>query len=101
MTLSVPTFEKTDTFAKDHRNLDEADRKRFSIAVKQFVDDLSNDRNLRPGLRVKRVQGTARVWEMTWANDGRATFEYGDELLPGQPHVVWRRVGTHDIFRRP
>ena len=28
------------------------------------------------------------------------TFEYGDEIQ-GQPHIIWRRIGTHDIFRRP
>jgi hypothetical protein len=42
----------------------------------------------RPGLRVKRVRGTGSVWEMTFAPDGRATFEYGDELIPGQPHII-------------
>jgi hypothetical protein len=26
---------------------------------------------------------------------------YGPEVLAGQPHIVWRRIGTHDIFRRP
>jgi len=30
-----------------------------------------------------------------------ATFEYGDEVTEGEPHVVWRRVGTHAIFNRP
>jgi hypothetical protein len=38
---------------------------------------------------------------MTWAPDGRATFEYGLERLPGEPHVIWCRVGAHDIFRQP
>ena len=33
--------------------------------------------------------------------DRRATFQYGDEVHTGQPHVIWRRVGTHAIFRRP
>jgi hypothetical protein len=28
-----------------------------------------------PGLRVKRVQGTSGAWEVTFASDGRATFE--------------------------
>jgi hypothetical protein len=36
----------------------------------------------------------------TWAAEGRATFEYADEVH-GEPHIVWRRIGTHDIFRRP
>ncbi|TDQ53002.1 hypothetical protein [Actinorugispora endophytica] len=35
---------------------------------------------------------------MTWAPDGRATWEYGDEQRSGTPHVIWRRVGTHAIF---
>lgn len=49
-------------------------------------------------LRVKRVQGTAAVWELTYAADGRATFSYGDEVVRGEPHVIWRRVGTHDVL---
>jgi hypothetical protein len=24
---------------------------------------------------------------MTWADDGRATFQYGDEVQAGQPHI--------------
>lgn len=41
------------------------------------------------------------VWELSWAADGRATFEYGAELIEGQPHIIWRRIGSHDIFRNP
>jgi hypothetical protein len=37
---------------------------------------------------------------MTWAADGRATFEYGEEIR-GEPHNSWRRIGIHDVFRRP
>ena len=55
----------------------------------------------RRGLRVKRVQGTPTIFELTWAGDGRATFEYGPERIPGEPHVIWRRIGDHAIFGRP
>lgn len=41
-----------------------------------------------PGLRVKRMQGTDDVWELTFAPDGRATFRYGPEVRPGEPHIV-------------
>lgn len=54
-----------------------------------------------PGLRVKRVQGTSGVWEVTFAADGRATFAYGGEVHSGEPHVIWRRVGTHDVLADP
>lgn len=55
----------------------------------------------RRGLRVKAVQGAAGIFEMTWAPNGRATFQYGAQRRPGERHVIWRRIGTHDIFGRP
>jgi hypothetical protein len=98
----MPTFAVTDRFRKDLTVLDPSDRARLRRAVSQFVEDLSSpDGRPRPGLRVKGVQGAAGVFEMTWAPDGRATFEYGPEVRPGEPHIVWRRVGTHDILGRP
>lgn len=100
----MPTYEKSDTFLKDVTSLDDLDRERFMTAVRAFIDDLNSDGSFRPGLRVKGVkgvQGAAGVFEMTWAPDGRATFQYGEALRPGEPHIIWRRVGTHDIFRRP
>ena len=73
----------------------------FLAAVAQFVDDLSRGRELRQGLRVKGVKGATGIFEMTWACDGRATFEYGESVVEGEPHIVWRRVGTHAIFNEP
>lgn len=55
----------------------------------------------RRGLRVKAIQGAPGIFEMTWAPNGRATFQYGEERRPGEPHVIWRRIGTHGIFGRP
>jgi hypothetical protein len=97
----MPTFDLTDIFRKDLASLDQLDRQRFERAVKSFVADLKAKHGFRAGLRVKGVQGAPGVFEMTWAPDGRATFEYGEELRSGEPHVVWRRVGTHDVFTRP
>ena len=97
----MPTYDVSDRFRKDLALLDETDRKRFQRAVKQFIEDLSSSRGFRPGLRVKGVQGAPGVFEMTWAPDGRATFEFGSSLRNDEPHVIWRRIGTHDIFGRP
>ena len=33
----------------------------------------------------------------TWDSDGHATFSYGAERVPGQPHIIWRRIGTHGV----
>jgi hypothetical protein len=52
-------------------------------------------------LRIHRVQGSAGIWEVTFAPDGRATFEYGDEIVAGEPHIIWRRVGHHEVLSEP
>jgi hypothetical protein len=97
----MPTFAYTPTFRKDLALLDSADKKRFKRkVVDEFVPDLEAGK-FRAGLRVKGIHGAHGVFEMTWASDGRATFEYGQEQIVGQPHIIWRRVGTHDVFRVP
>jgi hypothetical protein len=97
----LPTYGKTDRFKKDYAALSPEDKRRFSLAVDRFVEDLKAKRPFRKGLRVKGVQGASGIFEMTWADDGRATFEYGEEQVEGEPHVIWRRVGTHDVFGQP
>ncbi len=97
----MPTYAWLGTFRADFERLSPAQQAAFLAAVQQFVEDLQRNRTFRKGLRVKRVQGATGIFEMTWAPDGRATFEYGDEVTQGQPHVVWRRVGTHAVFKQP
>lgn len=97
----MPTYAWLDRFLREYDKLTPAQRCEFQRAVTVFVADLRDGRGFRPGLRVKRVQGWPGVWELTWAPDGRATYEYGPEQKPGEPHIVWRRVGTHDVFRQP
>lgn len=96
-----PTYQRLSTFLRDYDRLTLGQRKRFREAVADMVADIRARRPFRPGLRVKRVQGTDALWEMTWAPDGRATWQYGPEEIPGHPHIIWRRIGTHDIFRTP
>lgn len=98
----MPTREVLASFWRDWGRLTPQQQRAFRHAVAQFIADLaSGGRGFRPSLRVKRVQGHPRVWEMTWAPDGRATFEYGEEVRAGEPHIIWRRIGTHSVFRRP
>ena len=73
----------------------------FLTAVAQFVEDLRRGEGFRKGLRVKGVKGASGIFEMTWADDGRATFEYGDPVREGEAHVIWRRIGAHKILNQP
>lgn len=97
----MPTYQRLPRFDQDWRPLDADQKRRFRVAVARFVEDLEAGRPFRPGLRVKKIQGTADIMEMTFAPDGRATWQYGPEVAPGHTHVIWRRIGTHDVFRTP
>ena len=88
-------------FGREFAALDSEQQDAFLAAVTLFIEDLRRGRPPGRGLRVKSVQGHKGVFEMTWAADGRATFCYGEPQSPGRPHVIWRRIGSHDIFRRP
>ena len=95
----MPTYERTRRFDRDLSVLTQAQRQRFRGAVVKFVADLGAGR-FRKGLRVRGIEGAPGIFEMTWAPDGRATFQYGESRGSG-PHVIWRRVGTHDEFGEP
>jgi hypothetical protein len=97
----VPTFAWLASFGADFDRLTPAQQAAFLAAVAQFIEYLREGGPFRKGLRVKGVQGASGIFEMTWADNGRATFQYGDAVLEGEPNVIWRRVGTHDILRQP
>jgi hypothetical protein len=97
----MPTYAWFERFRADFARLSPAQQSAFLQAVEQFVADLRMGDGFRKGLRVRGVKGATGVYELTWADDGRATFQYGPEITNGEPHVVWRRVGTHDIFKNP
>jgi hypothetical protein len=94
----VPTYERLARFNRDYERLTAEERRAFKAAVKKFVADLQGGQGFRKGLRVKGVQGSPGVYELTWADNGRATFSYGESIRENEPHVVWRRVGTHDVI---
>jgi hypothetical protein len=97
----MPTYAWLARFRADFERLTPAQQAAFLLAVGQFVEDLHSGRAFRKGLRVKGIKGASGIFEMTWADDGRATFEYGAEVVKGQAHVIWRRIGTHTVFKQP
>ena len=100
----MPVFETLPRFERDWKNLTwHMQQATFrKVITEAFVPDLAApDCPFRSGLRVKGVTARPGVFEMTWDSDGRATFSYGEERIPGQPHVIWRRIGTHAIFSPP
>jgi hypothetical protein len=88
------------SFWRDYDRLSPEQRAAFRRAVIQLVADLKAGQ-VREGFRIKRVRRRPGVWEMTWGPDGRAPFEYGEPVRPGEIHIVWRRIGSHAIFQDP
>jgi hypothetical protein len=83
----VPHYSTTPRFRRDLRSLPKAVRAKFAKAVREGSIPAAT-----------RVHATSGVYEMTFAPNGRATWQYGPTIEPGVPHVVWRRVGTHDVL---
>ena len=97
----MPTYETTRRFQRDFHALTKEEQKTFRETIEKFVEDLEGGKGFRNSLRVKGVRGAEGIFEMTWAPNGRATFQYGDSIRRGEPHIIWRRCGTHDVFKSP
>jgi hypothetical protein len=104
-------FRTTPAFEADYRKLKREHRTAFrELVVEKFApacDQWAAERGAGTfqwpkSLRVAVLAGTRGIHEMTWSfasPDGRATFELvrdGDEWV-----CLWRRVGDHDVYRRP
>ncbi len=98
----MPTFERLARFDREFRRLPRELQRAFLAMLPVFIATLRETPPVFPAaLRIHRVRGSARVWEITFAPDGRATFEYGEEIVTGEPHIIWRRVGHHDVLNNP
>ena len=96
--IQMPTYELEDPFRQDLKRLTPEQYRLFKKAVRKMVEDIKAKRPFRAGLRVERFESIKGAYEMSWAPDGRALFTYGTSPHPGDTHIIWLRVGTHDIY---
>lgn len=97
----MPTYERRPRFDRDYERLTAAQRTAFKRAVAQFIADLrGGSGRFHPSLRVHRIDSRRGVWSLSFGADLRATFAYGDPRS-GEAHIVWRRLGSHDIYPEP
>lgn len=81
----------TNRFRRAYRSLPQKERNRVQKALRLMEEDLRY-----PSLRVKRVRGTAKIWEARASRSLRITFELQGEDL------ILRNVGPHDeTLRQP
>jgi hypothetical protein len=101
-------YERTPQFDGDVKRLSDDEYRVFRDVVRNQFEPAcerriaSSSASWPRQLRVKKVDGTTGVYEMTWSfsgPDGRATFEW--IIVGKEARIRWRRVGGHVIFKRP
>jgi len=80
----------TEDYLRDYRRLPESIRKK----IKRVTDLLASDIR-HPGIRAKKVINAPDVWEARIDLHVRMTFRIEGDTL------VFRRIGNHDILKRP
>jgi mRNA interferase RelE/StbE len=81
----------TDRFQRAYNDLTDQDAERVKKALHLLVENPHH-----PSLRVKRVQGTDRIWEARASLSIRLTFEMQSDW------IVLRNVGAHDeVLKKP
>ena len=97
----MPTFERTPQFKREFMALPSDRQAVFIQAVRDWVKDLKAHGIQPNDPRVAGLSSAPGVFEFRWAANGRATFEWGVQQVAGEPHVRWRRIGTHAILKQP
>ena len=83
------TFRALSPFQKDYKSLLRGIQKQFEKAIRLFEEDPRH-----PSLRVKKMEGTADIWEARVTQSYRFTFNWEGDV------VSLRRIGTHNILRK-
>jgi mRNA-degrading endonuclease RelE of RelBE toxin-antitoxin system len=75
----------TDRFRRAYAGLADREAELVAKALRLLAEDLRH-----PSLRVKKMQGTDRIWEARASRSLRVTFEIQED------RVLLRNVGAHD-----
>lgn len=95
----MPTYAPRPRFLREYERLTPAEQKAFRHAVGRFIADLrAGGTRFHPSLRVHRIDSQRGVWSLSFGPDLRATFSYGPAQRENDPHVIWRRIGKHNIY---
>jgi hypothetical protein len=86
---------------REYRALSHQDKLAFRRARDRFVAALMADRIPEAGLGIEEMAGHPHIYEFHFSGGGRATFHYGTSARGRNAHVIWRRIGGHEIYREP
>ncbi|GAB6274730.1 MAG: hypothetical protein STSR0004_15950 [Peptococcaceae bacterium] len=78
-------FQRTERFKRMYKRLNSEQQK----AIKKTLHLMSKNIN-HPSLRIKRIQGTKDIWEVSATMSLRLTFQKENDF------IVLRNCGEHD-----
>jgi hypothetical protein len=97
----VPTYSFEPRFGREFARLDATAARAFLRAKNRFVAALKAGRPFEAGLGIAEMTGHPGIFEFHFSDGGRATFHYGNDGRGPAAHVIWRRIGGHEIYREP
>ena len=80
----------TKPFIRDYLGLPEHIQQKIDKQIGRLLDNPKH-----PSLRLKKMEGCASVWEARITNGYRLTFQIDSDIY------LLRRVGAHDILKKP
>ena len=91
----MPTYEYSTRFWNAYKRLHPDEQAAFLKAPNAFVAAL------KAGQRPQFIQNKRfKLLEFPFGPNLRTLFRYGEEKQPGEAHIVWESIGTHDIYKR-
>jgi len=82
--------QTTRPFDRDYARLPDDLKERVDKQLDLLLKDARH-----PSLRLKRMRGTANIWE------ARVTRGYRMTLEVSENSIILRRIGPHDVLRKP
>lgn len=83
-------LRQTRRFVEDYAALPDELKRRTEKAVSTLLEDFRH-----PSLRAKKMEGREDIWEVRVSDSYRLTFQIAGEVY------ILRRVGTHDVLKKP
>ncbi len=80
----------TKPFKRDYQGLPENIQKQIDEQIVRLLDNPQH-----PSLRIKKMEGRQFIWEARITGGYRMTFQ-----IDGDTYLL-RRVGTHDVLKKP
>ena len=86
--MTILIIERTDKFKREYKKLPDNIKESFKKQFSRFVEHPYA--KFHPSLRIKRIQGTINIFEMTITMSIRVTWQYIDN------GILLRNIGKHD-----